>query len=665
MRLMSRSKNRHAQLVVALGAAMAAMFGSLAQSASPQRNVIVFVADGLRHGSVNAEDSPTLLSVRQRGVYFANSHSLFPTLTTPNAAAIATGHYLGDTGDFSNMEYSGFPVFNSGNFGRQPGTPVPFLENNQVLGDLNDHFPGGNFLTEESLLALARANGFNTAAIGKLGPIALQDLSELDLRDHRFQTPQTVILDDQTGTPEGIPVTPQVQAALEAAHLGAAPPKRNQSVGDATKPGTLSANGMQQKWFADAATTVVLPAFARSNAPFVLVYWSRDPDSTQHSQGDSLNALRPGINGPTSRAGISNADSNLRQILDYLGANPALLATTDVFVTADHGFATISKHEIDSRGGVTKSYSTTFKYSTPDGAVDVVEGWLPPGFVAIDLAHLLSLPLYDPDSQIVVDGVAHYQRVDPSKPATKTAPQRPAAGHGLIGGQGVVQDHTDAQVIVAANGGSDLIYVLGSQNSRRLLARRVVEFLGQQDYVGGLFADRRLGSIPGTLPLSAIGFEGAARMPRPAIVVNFKSFRVTAGDIQTTVQISDTVLQEGQGMHGSLDRANTFNNMAAIGPDFKHGFVSLSPVSNADITPTLAHILKLPLPRQGQAPGRVLEEALSGGPAAVTSHSTIISSAVTSSGKKTLLQVQSAAGRHYFDAACWVAKDERSCRDAE
>ena len=39
------------------------------------RNVIIFVADGLRRCSVNAQDAPTLLSVRQKGVDFENSHS--------------------------------------------------------------------------------------------------------------------------------------------------------------------------------------------------------------------------------------------------------------------------------------------------------------------------------------------------------------------------------------------------------------------------------------------------------------------------------------------------------------------------------------------------------------------------------------------------------------
>ena len=40
----------------------------------PHRNVIVFIADGLRHDAVNATDAPTLFALRQRGVHFVNSH---------------------------------------------------------------------------------------------------------------------------------------------------------------------------------------------------------------------------------------------------------------------------------------------------------------------------------------------------------------------------------------------------------------------------------------------------------------------------------------------------------------------------------------------------------------------------------------------------------------
>src|SRR5579864_3205862 len=93
-------------LVVALAAwavHSASTLGQEKPAGVRPRNVLIFVFDGLRAGSVNSADSPTMSWIRDHGVSFANSHSLFPTFTTANASAIATGHYLGDTGDYSNQ----------------------------------------------------------------------------------------------------------------------------------------------------------------------------------------------------------------------------------------------------------------------------------------------------------------------------------------------------------------------------------------------------------------------------------------------------------------------------------------------------------------------------------------------------------------------------------
>ena len=132
--------------------------------------------------------------------------------------------------------------------------------------------------------------------------------------------------------------------ALTKANLPLTTPSRgdNGKAGDAKTPGTTVANVAQQAYMADVATKVVLPMFKARNKPFVLVFWSRDPDGSQHNTGDSLNTITPGINGPTSMAGIKNADNNLAQLrkaLDELG----LAATTNIIVSADHGFSTISK----------------------------------------------------------------------------------------------------------------------------------------------------------------------------------------------------------------------------------------------------------------------------------------------------------------------------------
>ena len=52
--------------------------------------------------------------------------------------------------------------------------------------------------------------------------------------------------------------------------------------------------------------------------------------------------------------------------------------------------------------------------------------------------------------------------------------------------------------MVAANGGSDLIYLPDGDKD---LAKRVIEVLLAQDYVSGIFVDSKLGRFPGTLTL--------------------------------------------------------------------------------------------------------------------------------------------------------------------
>lgn len=73
-----------------------------------QQNIILFVADGLRAAAVSPERAPTMARIRDTGVAFANSHSLFPTVTTANGSAIATGHFLGDTGILATIFISAF-----------------------------------------------------------------------------------------------------------------------------------------------------------------------------------------------------------------------------------------------------------------------------------------------------------------------------------------------------------------------------------------------------------------------------------------------------------------------------------------------------------------------------------------------------------------------------
>jgi arylsulfatase A-like enzyme len=598
-------ENLMRRTVVLLYASLITLTASVAsaQNATP-RNLILFVPDGLRGRIVTPQTAPAMAEVRDKGVNFKNSHSLFPTFTTANASAMATGHYLGDTGDFSNTIYTGYPVAHAND------TVTPFLEVNPVIIDIDEHF-GGDYLNEETILKMAREKGYSTAAIGKLGPTLIFDHTD----KIGAAGLHSIVIDDATGGKNGVPLSEEMKDALTKANLPLATPARgdNGKAGDAKTPGTTVANVAQQAYMADVASKVVLPMFKARNKPFVLVFWSRDPDGSQHNTGDSLNAITPGINGPTSMAGIKNADNNLAQLrktLDDLG----LTASTNIMISSDHGFSTISKES---------KTSPSAKISYEDTPKD----FLPMGFLAIDLAKALNLPLFDPnDKNARVADNAH-----------------PKAGNGLLG-----NDPAKPDIVVATNGGSDLIYI---PSKERKLAGRTVKALLEQDYVSGIFVDDEFGRFPGTLPMSQLGLKGKAVTPHPSIVVNFRSW--SSGCEESTncsVQIADTVLRQGQGMHGSFSRGDTMNFMAAIGPDFKSGYVDALPVSNADVGATAAKVMELTQKPRGPLIGRVMTEAMPNG-ATPQAYAGNVKSKPSANGLRTVLNFQRVGSQRYFDTA--------------
>jgi hypothetical protein len=578
--------------------------GAASAQNSPPRNLILFVPDGLRGRIVTPQTAPAMAEVRDRGVNFRNSHSLFPTFTMANGSAMATGHYLGDTGTFSNTIYTAYPVAHSND------TVTPFIEVNPVLLDIDEHF-GGDYLNEETLLKMARTQGFSTAAIGKHGPTFLFD--------HTDKTGagglHSIVIDDATGGRNGVPLSEEVKAALTRAALPLETPPRgdNGKAGDAKTPGTTAANVAQQAYMADVVAKVVLPMFKARNKPFVLVFWSRDPDGSQHNTGDSLNSITPGINGPTALAGIRNADNNLAQLrkaIDELG----LTASTNIIISSDHGFSTISKESKTSP-------STKGTYD------DTPSGFLPMGFLSLDLAKALDLPLFDTNE----------------KNAPVAENKRPRFGNGLLG-----KNPAKPDLVVATNGGSDLIYL---PNNDKKLAGRAIKALLEQDYVSGLFVHDDLGRFPGTLPMSQLGLKGNAVTPHPAIVVNFRSWSSGCDEpTNCSVSVADTVLRQGQGMHGSFSRGDTMNFMAAIGPDFKAGYVDALPVSNADVGATAARLLGLTQKAKGKLVGRVMTEAMPNGatPQAV---SATVKSQPSANGLRTVLNFQRVGTQRYFDAA--------------
>ncbi len=242
----------------------------------------------------------------------------------------------------------------------------------------------------------------------------------------------------------------------------------------------------------------------------------------------------------------------------------------------------------------------------------------------------MGLPLFDPNLKRDVDYRAGHH---------------PAFGNGFIG-----NDPKAPEVIVVANGGSDLVYLPTVKASEHV--RRIVDFLSKQEYVSGIFVDDKFGEIPGALAMSTINYSGSAKTPQPAIIFSFASSSIPNCKplLMCAAEFADTSLSTGQGMHGSFSRADTRNFMAAIGPDFRRRIVDPAPVSNADIAPTLAKLLGLNISPMGKLAGRVISEALKGGKAMgfVPKH---LASPPAANGMTTRLDWQTAGGRAYFDAA--------------
>jgi arylsulfatase A-like enzyme len=576
-------------LAAAAAASILAGSGSAQAPALPKpHNAIMFISDGLRAASVNADSAPTMTSLRRKGVEFSNSHSLYPTVTTANASAIATGHYLGDTGDFGNTLYFGFPIWAHG------GALTSFLENDAVLGQLNEHYQG-NYLNEQSLVATARKAGYATAILGKVGPSFIQDALIAS------EGGDEILIDDTFGKEGGLQVPAAVLSDLKTARIAA------------TTPATSVPDIEQEFYLANVAAKVVLPRLARSGRPFLLVFWSRDPDISQHNARDSVGSLTPGVDGPSGRAAIRNADETLATLVNSIH-EMGLDGTTDFFLTADHGFATIEK---------TSTTSWAAQHANPKGD-------LPAGFLAVDVANGLEhSPLFDPDGAM--------RHIDYANGETSSG------GNGLIG-----TNPRKPEVIVTANGGSDFIYIQPGAEAR---APQIVKILLAEDYVSGIFVNDVFGSIPGTLPMSRINLIGSALTPTPSIVVSFRSFATQCDDpLYCTAAIADTNLQRGQGNHGGFSRAETFNFMAAFGPDFKSGFNDTAPVSNADIAPTLARVLGLTLPAKGKLIGRVIAESLRGADPVKFEKETIVSPPAEN-GMSTILNLERIGTNVYFDAA--------------
>jgi arylsulfatase A-like enzyme len=185
-------------------------------------------------------------------------------------------------------------------------------------------------------------------------------------------------------------------------------------------------------------------------------------------------------------------------------------------------------------------------------------------------------------------------------------PQLDTAGpDGPFLGAGLADALAAGEIVLAANGGS--LYISVPSGDRALVAR-IVAALADWRHVGPVLTRAVDGApLPGTLPLEAVGIAGDLA---PDIVcalawddtVNGFGLAGRSAGLDTGLAAS----------HGGISGWEINNTLVIGGAGVKAGLDHRVPAGNIDLAPTLAELLGVgPLP---EADGRVLSEALIGGP---------------------------------------------------
>jgi predicted AlkP superfamily pyrophosphatase or phosphodiesterase len=304
--------------VVALVAAglmsLTGLTGAQRPAAGPSKQLLL-VLDGLRPDYVTPDVMPNLYALGQRGVVFANHHSVFPTVTRVNASSMVTGAYPERHGLMGNAVF--FPQVDASRF-LDTGDRANLVKINDATG--------GKLLTTPTLGEILQANGKKMLAVGS-GTDGVAFILN-------YKVAGGAILHTEFALPESL----YQQVVTQ---FGPAPP-------------VAYPNEPRNRRAVDSFLKIGIPAVD----PAITIMWISDPDTTGH---------RLGIGHPTTVESLRRVDAEVKRVEDGLAA-ARLLDTYDIWVTSDHGFATHTG-AIDIQA-LLKPFARTL----PDGSPRIVTG---------------------------------------------------------------------------------------------------------------------------------------------------------------------------------------------------------------------------------------------------------------------------------------------------
>ncbi|MGA2733347.1 MAG: alkaline phosphatase family protein [Syntrophobacteraceae bacterium] len=567
-----------------------------AAATGTRRKVILFVWDGLRPDSVTQKATPNLWGMSQRGVFFHKNHSTYPTFTMMNSSSFNTGDFPGKTGFYGNWLWLGPNTLQGNDFSNKLvhySQPV-FTEDWNILTSLNGYYNGHLFLVTR-LLEAAQAKGLKTCIVGKSGAAFMFDLTRGGCGiDENMVFPESLATELQKNgypLPKNTPVMwPGITLASDNGSPTAFGTKTFLCDGVTLDPtaGTTSIFYSANLYMLGTYLNYVLP----NKDPDVSVIWFRDPDSTEHLYG-------PGS--PAYRDSLATMDTMLGQILAKLKAL-GIYDNTDIMVVSDHGHSSVAGDVSlfplrDIRNGkvVTTVTNPVYGYSV-SGDVRLAQLLTDNGIAAnvYDGSGCIKDPVM---SGILPDGAQVYPTLEDTD--------------GTVCGNGpgcryntrsfvVPSSPPEDAVVIAANGGSDYLYV---PNKNVNTVKGIVSFLQSREEFGAIFVDDNYGSVRGTFKMSTVNLEMAGRSPDIIVSYNYNENATVQGMKGTEYES----MQVYRGMHGSFSPVDVHNTLIASGPDFKFGFHDHVPSGNIDVAPTIAYLLSLNLPNTD---GRVLYEAI-------------------------------------------------------
>lgn len=252
--------------------------------------VLIVVFDGLQPTQVTPELMPNLSRFAEQGVFFANHHPVFPTVTRVNAATIVTGRYPGGHGLAANtMVARDF----------DPDRVLPAMEPElAVMAKAT-----GRVLLAPTLADILSGHGREYTAIG-VGTSG----------NAYVHNPRAGVSGGATIHPE-FTLPSSLRDRLES-RFGPWP--------DEAFPNTARF---------DRALQILTEHILPERAPAVALIWSSEPDKSQHEAG---------VGSDLGNAALNEADSRFGGLLDWLEST-GRSGDMDVIVLSDHGYSTVSE----------------------------------------------------------------------------------------------------------------------------------------------------------------------------------------------------------------------------------------------------------------------------------------------------------------------------------